>query len=107
VEERFSSTQKQEQLFRTELIKWGVEVEKAIKVARILALNIPNENLSNREAELVEEVCQEWFEKRKHWKQFERVMAQHGERSNQVTLEDYQRANRRQEKESSPRTTDQ
>ncbi|MBD2098467.1 hypothetical protein H6F90_25685 [Trichocoleus sp. FACHB-591] len=107
MEEKFSPTQKQEQLFRTELIKWGIEFEKAIKVARILALNIPNEKLSSSDTALVEEVCQEWFEKRKHWEQFKRVMAQHGANLNEVTLEDYQRANRRKENESSTRTTNQ
>ncbi|MEP0873516.1 hypothetical protein NDA01_27530 [Trichocoleus desertorum AS-A10] len=107
MEERFSPTQKQEQHYRAELVKWGIELEKAFKVARILALNIPNENLSSSEAALVEEVCNEWFEKRKQWEQFKQTMAQYGATLNEVSLEDYQRANRQKENESSPRTTDQ
>lgn len=56
----------------------GIELEQAIKVARILALNILNESLTDSEVELVKKVCQEWFDQRKQWQQFQRVMAQHG-----------------------------
>jgi hypothetical protein len=75
VEERFSVTQKQEKIFRQELIKWGIESEKAIKVAKILALNLPNERLNSDEIVLIKEVCQEWLEKRRQWEQFRQVMA--------------------------------
>lgn len=79
-------------VFRVELIKWGIEAEKAIKVARILALNISNESLTVSEIELVEGVCQELFEKRKQWEQFQQVMAQYGASPQQLRWEDYQRA---------------
>jgi hypothetical protein len=77
VEERFSVTQKQEKIFRQELIKWGIESEKAIKVAKILALNLPNERLNSDEIALIKEVCQEWLEKRRQWEQFRQVMARY------------------------------
>lgn len=98
MEERFSPTQQQEQNYRAELVKWGIELEKAIQVARILALNIPNENLSTSEVELVEEVCKQWFEKRKQWEQFQQVMAQYGTSLEQLSWEDYQTATQRPEK---------
>ena len=89
MEEKLSPTQQQEKLLRTELVKWGIELEKAIQVARILALNIANENLTHSELGLVEEVCQEWFERRKQWKQFQQVMAQDAASSQQTSLKDY------------------
>lgn len=101
MEERFSPTQKQEKIFREELIKWGIESEKAFKVARILALNIPNENLMSSEVELVEEVCKEWFEKRKQWERFKQIMAEHGPILQQSAWEDYTTATRHHERDSS------
>nr|WP_290222529.1 hypothetical protein [Trichocoleus desertorum] len=106
MEERFSPTQQQERKYRAELVKWGIELEKAFKVARILALNIPNENLSSSNKALVEEVCQEWFEKRKQWEHFKQVMAQHGASPDEVTLENYQKAIRPKENEASTPTID-
>lgn len=107
MEDRFSPTQKQEQHYRAELVKWGIELEKAFKVARILALNIPTESLSSSDKALVEEVCQEWFEKRKQWEQFKQIMAQHGASPGEVTLEDYQKAIQPKENKSSIAETDQ
>ena len=101
MEERFSPTQKQEQSYRAELVKWGIEFEKAFKVARILALHIPNANLTSSEAELVEEVCKEWLEKRKQWEQFKRVTAELSPSSQQPAWENYQTAAQRHEKDSS------
>jgi hypothetical protein len=77
VEERFSPTQKQEKIFHEELIKWGIESERAIKVAKILALNLPNERLNSDEIALIKEVCQEWLEKRRQWEQLRQVMARY------------------------------
>ncbi|MEP0872048.1 hypothetical protein NDA01_19715 [Trichocoleus desertorum AS-A10] len=105
MEERFSPTQQQEQSYRADLIKWGIELEKALKVARILALNIPNENLTSSEVELVEKVCKEWFEKRKQWERFQRVTAEHSPGSQQPAWENYQTAAQRHEKDS-PTTSD-
>ncbi|MBD1863045.1 MULTISPECIES: hypothetical protein [Trichocoleus] len=105
MEERFSATQRQEQSYRTELVKWGIDFEKAFKVARILARNIPNENLTSSEVELVEEVCKEWFEKRKQWEQFKRVTAEQSPSSQQPAWENYQTAVQRHEKDS-PATSD-
>jgi hypothetical protein len=101
VEERFPPTQENEQNYRSELVKWGIEFEKAFKVARILALRISNENLTSSEVELVEEVCQEWFEKRKQWEQFKRVTAEHSPSLQQPTWENYQTAAQRRQKDSS------
>lgn len=101
MEEQFSPTQKQEQSYRAELVKWGIELEKAIQVARILALNIPNENLSASEVELVEEVCKKWFEKRKQWEQFKQVTAEHSPSLQQPAWENYQTAAQRHNKDSS------
>lgn len=92
VAEELSPTQKQEQLYRSELVKWGIELEKATKVARILALHLPVETLTRSEAALVKGVCQEWFEKRKQWQQSKQTKAQRSASSPEVTLEGYQEA---------------
>ena len=99
MEERFSPTQKQERSYRAELVKWGIEFEKAFKVARILALNIPNENLMSSEVELVEEVCKEWFEKRKQWERFKQVTAEHSSTLQQPAWEDYKTATQHHEED--------
>jgi hypothetical protein len=64
VEKGLSPTQKQEQIFRSELIKHGIKLEQAIPVARVLALNIPDEDLTSSEAALVASVCKQWIERR-------------------------------------------
>lgn len=101
MEEQFSPTQKQKQSYREELIKWGIELEKAFKVASILALRIPNENLTSIEVELVEEVCKEWFEKRKQWERFKQVTAEDSPSPQQPAWENYQTAAQRQDDDSS------
>jgi hypothetical protein len=97
VAEGLSPTQKQEQLYRSELIRWGIELEKATKVARILALHLPVETLTRSEAALVKGVCQEWFDKRKQWEQAKQAMAQRSASSPEVMLESYQETHPPQE----------
>jgi hypothetical protein len=57
----FISVEKKEELFHTELIKCGVDYQKAAQVAQILALEKPDELLTEKEIELTKEVCQEWL----------------------------------------------
>ncbi|MDZ7955952.1 MAG: hypothetical protein RMY16_19730 [Nostoc sp. DedQUE12b] len=49
-----------EDLFYTQLVKYGVESEIAIKVAQILASGFPNELLAQEEIQLVTQACKKW-----------------------------------------------
>lgn len=49
-----------EDLFYTQLVKHGVEFQKAAKVARILASGKPEKLLANEDRQLVKDVCRQW-----------------------------------------------
>ncbi|PMB22870.1 hypothetical protein CEN45_11550 [Fischerella thermalis CCMEE 5198] len=50
-----------EEFFHTQLVKYGVDYQKAAQVARILASGKPDELLSEKEIQIAEEVCREWL----------------------------------------------
>lgn len=68
------STAGRAQLFCMELVKWGIDYGRAIKVAHILAVANLEEPLGLLEAQLVEDVCREWLEKRKGWEATKRIV---------------------------------
>ncbi len=61
----FISFDDKQQLFHTELVKYGVGYHKAAEAARILASGKPDELLTTQEIQLVIEVCQEWSRQHK------------------------------------------
>lgn len=50
-----------EHLFQTELVKYGVESEKAAKLAYILASEPENQLLTNEEIQIFTDVGQKWL----------------------------------------------
>ncbi|WP_026732395.1 hypothetical protein [Fischerella sp. PCC 9605] len=54
-------SKEKEEFFHTELVKYGVDYQRAAKVAKILASEKPDELLSDKEKQLAEEVCKEWL----------------------------------------------
>lgn len=58
-----------ENLFQTELVKYGVESEKAAKLAYILASESENQFLSNEEIQIFTDVGQKWLDSVKTYKQ--------------------------------------
>ncbi|MBH8556233.1 hypothetical protein I8751_28665 [Nostocaceae cyanobacterium CENA357] len=57
-----------EKIFHTQLVKYGVEYEKAAKAAKILASGKPDEQLTDEEIQLVTEVCRDWSVQNKRYK---------------------------------------
>jgi hypothetical protein len=60
-----SSAPEREKLFHNELVKYGVQYQKAAQVAKILAAQEWDEQMTDAEERLVEEVCQQWLQQRK------------------------------------------
>ncbi|RAM48189.1 MAG: hypothetical protein C6Y22_29000 [Hapalosiphonaceae cyanobacterium JJU2] len=57
-----------EEFFHTELVKYGVDYQRAAKVAQILASGTPDELLSEKEIQLAEEVCKQWLREHQRYK---------------------------------------
>lgn len=51
-------------LFQTELIKVGIGFQQAQKVAKLLAENRPEEQLTKEENQLIQEACTQWLAQR-------------------------------------------
>ncbi|MEA5507292.1 hypothetical protein VB735_30205 [Halotia wernerae UHCC 0503] len=61
MQRKFSTTAaEKEKIFYTQLVKYGVEYERAAKAAKILASGKPDELLKDEEIQLVREVCRDW-----------------------------------------------
>jgi hypothetical protein len=60
-----SSVEGRKTIFTTELLKSGVEAPKAVEVARILASELTDEQLTNEQIELVKTACARWLKERK------------------------------------------
>ncbi|MBD2445964.1 hypothetical protein H6G76_02100 [Nostoc sp. FACHB-152] len=58
-----------EHLFQTELVKYGVDSEKAAKLAYILASEPENQMLTNEEIQIFTDVGQKWLLSLKSYKQ--------------------------------------
>jgi hypothetical protein len=61
----YTSTKEKQLWFHSQLVKHNVEFSKAAKVARILALELADEDLTEDEIKLTQEVCKQWLESRK------------------------------------------
>lgn len=59
------SVKEQKSLFHTELIRVGIDFNQAEKAASILAQNLPNEQLSPEERQLIQDTCSQWLLHRK------------------------------------------
>ena len=64
----FISDKETEKIFCTELVKYGVEYEKAVLTAKILASGKPDELLSPEEIRIVKEACEKWFVQNNRYK---------------------------------------
>lgn len=60
-----SSVEGRKAIFTTELLKSGVEAQKAVEVAHILAFELTDEQLTNEQIELVKAACARWLKERK------------------------------------------
>ncbi|BAZ53314.1 hypothetical protein NIES4103_59880 [Nostoc sp. NIES-4103] len=61
----FISVKEKEKIFCTELVKYGVKYETAVKTARILASGQPDEVLTADELKIVKEACETWSVQKK------------------------------------------
>lgn len=60
-----SSTEGRKAIFAAELLKSGVEAQKADEAARILAAKLTDEQLTDEQIELVQAACERWLKERK------------------------------------------
>lgn len=68
--------EERERLFQIELIKAGVDFRQAAKVAKVLALNLMDEQLTSEEKQLVQSVCTQWLAQRKRMTFISQVLNQ-------------------------------
>ncbi|OKH44129.1 hypothetical protein NIES2101_28845 [Calothrix sp. HK-06] len=69
-----SSNKDTEQIFHTQLVKYGVSYVKAAKTAKILASGKPEELLTEEENRLVTETCREWLVTYNRYKKIQEIM---------------------------------
>ncbi|MBD2677845.1 MULTISPECIES: hypothetical protein [Nostoc] len=70
MQQKFALTLEEKQkIFHTQLVKYGVEYEKARKASEILAREKPDEVLTQEEIQLTKEACNHWSAQRKRIKQ--------------------------------------
>ncbi|QSJ18825.1 hypothetical protein JYQ62_08755 [Nostoc sp. UHCC 0702] len=55
------SSKEREKFFHTQLVKYGINYQKAAKVARIIASGCPDTLLTEEEIRLSKQVCQDWL----------------------------------------------
>jgi hypothetical protein len=60
-----NSAPERERLFHNELVRYGVHYQKAAQVAKILAAQEWDEQMTTAEQRLVDEVCHLWLQQRK------------------------------------------
>ncbi|BAU06387.1 MULTISPECIES: hypothetical protein [Fischerella] len=66
-----------EEFFHTQLVKYGVDYQRAAQVAHILASGKPDELLSEKEIQIAEEVCREWLRQYKRYKHLTSLLREH------------------------------
>lgn len=59
------STERRQEIFTMELLKSGVEPKAATEVARIVATELADEQLTSKQVELVKAACTKWLKERK------------------------------------------
>lgn len=64
-EYKFLSIEERKEIFATELLKSGVEPREAVEVAGIVADELPDEQLTSRQLQLVKAACTKWLKERK------------------------------------------
>ncbi|MCC5600553.1 hypothetical protein [Nostoc favosum] len=72
----FTSIEEREKIFCTELVKYGVEYEKAVIAAKIIASGQGDEHLSPSEIEIVKDACKKWSEQNQRLKRLKAVVNQ-------------------------------
>lgn len=72
----YLSAEEKADLFFIELVRAGVNIEKAKIVAKILSSNRTDEDLTKEEIELTQEVCKEWVKHRNRWNLITNVLDQ-------------------------------
>lgn len=72
---RFLSTEEKQQIFHTELVKCHIPYDQAAQVARILASEQLDEQLTPEEQQLVESVCRKWMQQRQRMSHLSQIMA--------------------------------
>ena len=72
----FTSVQERENIFCTELVKYGVEYEKAVIAAKIIASGQGDEHLSPSEIKIVKDACKKWSEQNQRLKRLKAVVNQ-------------------------------
>lgn len=72
----FTSVQERENIFCTELVKYGVEYGKAVIAAKIIASGQGDEHLSPSEIEIVKDACKKWSEQNQRLKRLKAVVNQ-------------------------------
>lgn len=63
-------------IFTTELLRSGVEAQKAVEAARILATELPDEQLTIEQIELVKAACEKWLKQRKRQNFIDEIIQQ-------------------------------
>ncbi|RUR84292.1 hypothetical protein ACF3DV_30840 [Chlorogloeopsis fritschii PCC 9212] len=67
-----------EVFFHTELVKYGIDYQRAAKVAKILVSEMSDEFLTDEEIRLAEEVCQEWLRKHQRLTYINQLISRNG-----------------------------
>ncbi len=55
------SIEEQEQAFKSELIKAGIDIHRAARVAKLLTSALANDSLAPEDHHLIQEVCSQWL----------------------------------------------
>lgn len=66
--------EEREWLFHAELIKAGVDFQRAAQTAKILAMRKPDEQLTPEEQQLVKSACAQWLAQRKRMRFISQVL---------------------------------
>lgn len=64
----YLSNEDKEQIYHTDLVKYGVKSDKAVKIAKILAANKSDKILTEEEKTLFTEACKECLNSYNHYK---------------------------------------
>ncbi|WP_315787353.1 hypothetical protein [Fischerella sp. JS2] len=70
-------SKEKEEFFHTELVKYGVDYQRAAQVAQILASGKPDELLSEKEIQIAKEVCREWLRQYKRYKHLNSLLREY------------------------------
>ncbi|MFL9455278.1 MULTISPECIES: hypothetical protein [Nostocales] len=80
------SQEEKEILYHAKLIRYGVDLKIAAKVAKILASGNSDDSLTPEDKKLVTDICQFWLEKRNHLKRLNLLSLTDNFPSNQISV---------------------